>query len=360
MSYERSNIRAMRGYVSGEQPDQAEIIKLNTNENPYPPGPAVEQALRRIQVQSLRRYPPPTASGLRHSLARLHALESEQLIVTNGGDELLRLLLATFVEPGARIGVADPSYSLYDVLAAAHDCELVRVPLRDDWSLPADFAAQLNQAGASLCFVVNPHAPSGHLTQAQTLATLARDFNGVLVIDEAYIDFVDPTLAHDCVPLVREADNVVILRTFSKGYSLAGLRMAYGIGARSLIEPMQYKTKDSYNTDFIAQTLARAAVEDQPYAADTWRRVRAQRDWLQQALARLGLPSPASQSNFLLVDVPAPLSAAGLYTALKQAGILVRHFKQPRLENRLRITIGSEDENRRLLDTLERLLDKAQ
>lgn len=360
MSYERNNIRAMDGYVSGEQPDQADVIKLNTNENPYPPGPAVEQALRHIQVQSLRRYPPPTAGALRQSLARLHGLETEQLIVTNGGDELLRLLLATFVEPRARIGVADPSYSLYDVLAAAHDCELVRVPLRDDWSLPADFAAQLNQAGAKLCFVVNPHAPSGLLTPAPTLAALARDFNGVVVIDEAYIDFVDPALAHDCVPLVRAFDNVVILRTFSKGYSLAGLRMAYGIGASSLIAPMQYKTKDSYNTDLIAQTLARAAIEDQPYAADTWRRVREQRTALQQALTELGLPSPASQSNFLLVDVPTPLSAEGLYTALKDAGILVRHFKLPKLENRLRITIGSEQENRRLLDTLERLLGKAE
>jgi histidinol-phosphate aminotransferase len=358
LSFERNNIQAMSGYVSGEQPDRPDIIKLNTNENPYPPGPAVEQALRGLQAQSLRRYPPPTALALRESLARLHGIAADNLIVTNGGDELLRLLLATFVAPEESIGVADPSYSLYEVLAAAHGCGLRRFPLQGDWKLPSDFAASLNAAGIKLCFIVNPHAPSGYLTPAAELERLAREFKGVLVLDEAYVDFVDPALKHDCIPLAMHLDNVVILRTFSKGYSLAGLRMAYGIGSRTLIDPMQYKTKDSYNTDFIAQTLARAAVEDQIYAAETWRKVREQRALLQKELAALGFSVPESQSNFLLAEVPLLYKASDIYQQLKDAGILVRYFRLPGLDKRLRITVGSAEENARLLASLRTLLGK--
>jgi histidinol-phosphate aminotransferase len=356
LSFERSNIHAMTGYTSGEQPAEANVIKLNTNENPYPPGPAVAAALRGIGVENLRRYPPPTAMALRQRLAALHGVAPDNLIVTNGGDELLRLLLATFVDLQECIGVADPSYSLYDVLAAAHGCGLRKFPLRADWRLPEHFAQALNTANVKLCFIVNPHAPSGHLTSAAELEALAREFNGVLVIDEAYVDFVDPDLHHDCVPLVGKLANVVILRTLSKGYSLAGLRMAYGIGARTLIDPMQYKTKDSYNTDYIAQTLALAAIDDQAYAADTWRRVREQRAWLTQELSNLGVRCPPSQSNFLLAEVPAPWQAAGVYQALKQAHILVRYFELPGLENRLRITVGSAEENGLLIGALQTIL----
>ena len=356
MQYERKNIAAMQGYVSGEQPDRPDVIKLNTNENPYPAGPAVARTLAAMTVEQLRRYPPPTARALRESLAMLHGVDEENLVVTNGGDELLRLLLATFVEPGESIAVADPSYSLYEVLAAAHGVDLHKIPLRSDWSLPADFAEQLNAIGAKLCFVVNPHAPSGTLTSAATLRKLAEDFKGVLVIDEAYIDFVDPALQHSCIPLLRDCENVVILRTFSKGYSLAGLRMAYGIGAANLIDPMQYKTKDSYNTDFIAQALARAAIEDQDYAADTWRRVREERVRLHTALQARGFVSPPSQSNFLLATAPPSHKARDLYEGLKHAGILVRFFNIPDLDNKLRITIGTPAENDRLLAALDTLL----
>ncbi len=357
MSFERKNIQAMAGYASGEQPDSADVIKLNTNENPYPPGPAVVAALSGIHVDNLRRYPPPTALALRESLARLHAVNPDNIIVTNGGDELLRLVLATFVAPDECIGIAEPSYSLYEVLAAAHGCKLQNFALQADWKMPADFAQQLNAAKIKLCFVVNPHAPSGVLTSAAEIEKLARDFKGVLVIDEAYVDFVDPSASHDCIPIIRQLENVIILRTFSKGYSLAGLRMAYGIGAKSLINPMQYKTKDSYNTDFIAQTLAQAAIEDQTYAKFTWRQVRDQRHWLTNELACLNLFCPPSQSNFLLVEVPPTHSAAILYQALKSQGILVRYFNLPGLANRLRITVGTVAQNSKLIKVLMGILN---
>jgi histidinol-phosphate aminotransferase len=356
LNFERPNVQAMRGYSSGEQPEGADVIKLNTNENPYPPGPAVAQALAGLNVESLRRYPPPTALPLRKALATLHQVDVENLLVTNGGDELLRLLLATFVAPDEKIATAAPSYSLYEVLAAAHGCTMLHYPLNADWSLPQNLAASMNADNIKLCFIVNPHAPSGTLVSVATLAALARDFKGVLVVDEAYVHFVEPELQHDCLPLIREFHNVLILRTFSKGYSLAGLRMAYGIGPQSLVSPMQYKTKDSYNTDFIAQTLALAAISDQSYAADTWRKVREQRTVLREALGKLRLTSPSSQSNFLLATVPAPWQAATLYEGLKAAGVLVRYFKQPGLDDKLRITVGTPEENQRLLGELERLM----
>lgn len=356
MAYERSNIRSMAGYTPGEQPDSPEVIKLNTNENPFPPGPGVARALAAIAVASLRRYPPPTAAQLRRTIAALHGVEQENVIVTNGGDELLRLAVSTFVEEEEAIAFAAPSYSLYEVLADAHGCGTLRFPLDEDWSLPAGFAARLNDAGAKLCFVVNPHAPSGRLTSAAELQALARDFHGVLVLDEAYVDFVDPALGHDCVPLVRQFDNVLILRTFSKGYSLAGLRMAYGLASPSLIDPMQFKTKDSYNTDLIAQTLAQASLENREEASGTWAYVREQRARVAGELAALGLASPPSQSNFLLVTVPPPHRAQALYEGLKRKGILVRWFAQPRLDDKLRITIGTQEQNTRLLTALKELL----
>lgn len=361
MSYERPNIRAMRGYTAGEQPDSSEVIKLNTNENPYPAPDTVAAALRGIDTADLRRYPPPLAQPFRECAAKLHGLTPEQIIPVNGGDELLRLAITTFVDPGQSIGVAEPSYSLYPVLAAVQDCRVVRVPLNTDWSLPEDLAATLNAADVRLAFVVNPHAPSGRLESAATLERLAADFNGVLLIDEAYVDFVDPSLAYDATPLVQRHDNVLILRTLSKGYSLAGLRFAYGIGSGELLAPMLYKTRDSYNTDLISQQLATAALHGWEQAAIGWQSVRAERRAMAAALAEMGFECLPSQTNFLLVTMPARAqhTAAGLYEWLKKNGILVRYFDQDGLRDRLRITIGTAEQNRRLLHCVREGLDRA-
>ncbi len=356
MTYERKNIQLMEGYVPGEQPEKADIIKLNTNENPFPPGPLVKQALAGINTDSLRRYPPPTALELRQSIAKLHKLNDENIVVTNGGDELLRLVISTFVDDNEAIAVAEPTYTLYEVLAQAHGCELIRFKLNKDYSLPDNFCERLNQTNAKVCILPNPNAPSGTLTSEKTLSDLAAGFKGILLIDEAYVDFVDPELAHDCLSLINQLNNVLILRTFSKGYSLAGLRMAYGIGPEALIKPMQSKTKDSYNTDFIAQRLAQAAIEDQAYAQASWNFVRRQRDVLKAALDELGFSSLPSQSNFLLTTVPSNKSAEALYLALKEQGVLVRYFNQSELQNCLRISVGTETENQRLLNTLTQLI----
>lgn len=356
MTFERKNIREMAGYIPGEQPESSDVIKLNTNENPFAPSPSVQKALSAINTESLRRYPQPTALNLRCAIASHHGIEKENIIVTNGGDELLRLAINTFVETDEAIAVAEPTYTLYEVLAQAHGCKFIRFNLNKDWSLPDGFAKSLNSSNIKLCFLPNPNAPSGTLLSVDELASIASEFNGLLLIDEAYVDFIDPDLDHDCVELVKKFNNVLLLRTFSKGYSLAGLRIAYGIGDLSIINPMQAKTKDSYNTDYIAQKLAQAALEDQDYAKKSWDFVRTQRTLLKEALTKMGLPSVDSQSNFLLVSVPEVINAEKLYNNLKQRGILVRHFKHEGQENYLRITVGTADGNQLLLSTLKQLL----
>lgn len=357
MSYERENIQRMQGYSSGEQPGQPDIIKLNTNENPYPTSPAVAAALSKFKVEDLRRYPPPLANNFRRIAAEYHGLEISNIIPTNGGDELLRLLITTFVNPDETIAIAEPSYSLYPVLADIQGCKLARIDLSSDWQMGPDYAQQLNQHKAKLAFVVNPHAPSGFLTSAHKLRELARQFKGILVIDEAYADFIDPELGYDAISLIKELENVIILRTMSKGYSLAGLRFAYGIGPAELIAPMLYKTRDSYNTDLISQVLATAALQDRSHAALSWSKVRSERAHVSAALAQLGMQCAPSQSNFLLAQLPATdirfetpeLMAREFYQRLKDDGILVRYFDQPRLRDKLRITIGTPEENKCLL-----------
>ena len=356
-SYERENIRKMTGYTPGEQPTTSDVIKLNTNENPYPPTEAVMKALHSIGPEVLRRYPSPTAREFREAAAQIHGLKPENVIAVNGGDELLRLVITTFVDPGRPVGVAEPSYSLYPVLAAIHDCPVVRVPLHEDWSIPHDFGQRMNQAGVKLAILVNPHAPSGRLASVEQLAAIAEEIDGVLLIDEAYVDFVAPELSHDAARLVLSHDNVLILRTMSKGYSLAGLRFGYGLGAKSLIEPMLTKAKDSYNVDAIAQRLAVAAVKSRDEAAKSWQAVRSERKRMIEQLRELSITCPLSQSNFILAMVPEGLGggARAVYEALKARSILVRYFDQDRLRDKLRITIRTPEENDALLAALREL-----
>ena len=361
MSYERDTIRRMHGYTFGEQPDGADVIKLNTNENPYPPSPAVDAALKNFDAGVLRRYPQATADRFRALAAQRHGVSIEQLIVTNGGDELLRLAFTTFLDRGDVFGTVDPSYSLYPVLADIQGCRVKALALTDDWQLPRSFARQMNDAGARLVCLVNPHAPTGLLADTDVIAEIANELDGVLLIDEAYVDFVDPALRHDLINMVRAFDNVLLLRTLSKGYSLAGLRFGYGIGAATLIEPMLTKTRDSYNIDAVAQAIACAGFADSDYAANTWSLVRTERRRMRDALRSRGFAVPPSQSNFLLATPPAEgrHGAAALYAGLKTRGILVRYFDAPRLDDKIRITVGDPSQNDRLIGNLDEIMDSS-
>lgn len=354
MTWERDNIAAMAGYVSGEQPDNIDTIKLNTNENPYPPSPAVGRLLRNFDATVLRRYPPARADRFRGLAATLHGVKRENIIATRGGDELLRLVMTTFVDPGVPVGMTYPTYSLYPVLARIQDCPVVEIPLLDDWRLPPGMASDLNAAGVKVTFLVNPHAPSGTLRPLDQVRGLADELNGILLLDEAYVDFVDPDQRHDAVRLLDQCPNMIILRSMSKGYSLAGLRFGYGIGPSGLIEPMLNKTRDSYNVDVLAQEIATAALDDQRHASQGWMAVREERQRLTAAFAAMHIPVAQSQANFLLATLGA--RAPSLHRGLRESGILVRYFDAPGLTDKLRITVGTPEENDRLLSHLGRLI----
>jgi histidinol-phosphate aminotransferase len=356
--YEREHICQIEGYVPGLQPGSG-TIKLNTNENPLPPSPKVMARLADILPAMLQRYPDPLAGEFRGVAARIHGLAPDQVVATNGGDELLRLALTTFADPGCPVGVVTPGYGLYSVLAALHRTPLSEVPLTETWQLPETVADRWNKAGAQLAFVTNPHAPTGTLIPVKTIERLAAEFGGVLVIDEAYVNFVDPVLEHDATKLISACRNILLLRTLSKGYSLAGLRLGYGLGDQGLIRPMLEKTKDSFNVDAIAQLLGATALEDRAYAFESWEAVRSERERLSHDLLGLGLSVAPSQTNFLLVSIPPSENgreANDVYVKLMERDIYVRWFDDERLRDKLRITIGTPQENMALVSSLDQIL----
>ena len=367
MPYERDNIQALTAYTPGEQPQSTErVIKLNTNENPYPPIAPVMEAIRSLPGEALRKYPSPAAMTFRKTAAQMHGVDVDQIIATNGGDELLRLAISVFCEPRTDlqvrggIGVVEPSYSLYPVLAAAHDTSVTRVALAADYSLPDHLEKKMIDEGVGMVMLVNPHAPSGALTPLSRLEKLARSLKGqaVLLIDEAYVDFA----THDCLPLVRKEsglDNVLLLRTMSKGYSLAGLRFGYGIGSANLIAAMD-KARDSYNTDALSQAAATAAVANRALASESWKKVIQERSRMTKELTKRGWHVFPSQTNFILTVPPAALSgdakvpaARTIYESLKARNILVRYFDHEGLRDKLRITIGTPEENDAVLEALD-------
>lgn len=356
MQYERDNIREMAGYAPGEQPSATEVIKLNTNENPWPPSPAAMAVLNDISPEALRRYPSPTAAAFLDEAAGLHGVDKECLVATNGGDELLRLAMTTFVSPGEPIGIADPSYSLYPVLAAIHESPIKAVELLEDYDLPEDFAAQMNAAEVKLTLLVNPHAPSGRLFDVDRIDALAQALDGVLLVDEAYVDFAPAS--HNVIPLIARHDNLMILRTLSKGYSLAGLRLGYGIGSPNLIRPIAEKTRDSYSVDALADAIGAAALADQTTAKASWQAVREERARITEALTERGFTVAPSHSNFCLARMPdaAQHSAQATYEKLKARNILVRYFPAQRLNDCLRISIGTPAQNDALLCALDEIL----
>lgn len=344
----------MSGYTPGEQPSDPRVIKLNTNENPYPPSPAVAEALKQFDARKLRKYPEPSSRDLRRSIAKRLRLGEGEVLLTNGGDELLRLVFTTFCEPGSWVLSTEPTYSLYPVLAELQACRWKSLPLGEGFALPSDLPDEARRLQASLVLVVNPHAPTGRLFRLGELATLAAQVPGLLLIDEAYVDFVDPEIGHKSVNLIKQHPNLLLLRTFSKGYSLAGLRLGFGLGQASLIEPMASKVCDAYNLDALAQSLGLAAWEDERYAKETASAVRRERTRVTGSLRDLGFQVTDSQANFVYAEPPNTFVASALYKSLKALGTLVRYFDDG--NNRLRISIGTQDENQSLLEACAQVL----
>ena len=359
------HIRKLEGYVPGEQPKSARVVKLNTNENPYPPSPKCTKAIADFDATRLRRYPDPDCNALRAVLAKLNGTVPERVFVGNGSDEILSLAARCFVENDEAIGSLDPSYSLYKTLAAIRDVRWVgtTIPPNHNTTIPPYHHTtippyhnttlppyHLTTQPVSLFLWTNPNAPTGEFAEPSAIAKFAAKFKGVVLIDEAYADFA----RENCMSLATAAKNrnVIVMRTFSKSYSLAGLRVGYCVGPEDLIAAL-FKAKDSYNIDALAQVVALAAAKDQKWMKANVARVRKTRKRFTQELEKRGWDVIPSESNFVFAKPPPAFAAKVVFESLKAKNIFVRYFPGPLTGERLRITIGTDGE----IDTLLAALD---
>jgi histidinol-phosphate aminotransferase len=333
----RPDIAAIAGYVPGEQPQGGDWIKLNTNENPYPPSPAVAGAIAAAAAgRTLAKYPDPLATAFRKRAAEVLGVDPDWIICGNGSDDLLTILVRTFVGAGEWLRMPYPSYILYRTLAGIQGASCDEVHYRRDWSLGDDFAAPRD--GLRLAIVANPNSPSGTLLPPQRLAELAERMPCAFVVDEAYGDFADT----NCLDLVRKNERVIVTRSFSKSYALAGLRFGFAVAQPQVIEQLQ-KVKDSYNCDTLSIVAATAAIDDQAWLADNRAKIIATRRRLTDALRALGYEAIESQANFVWCTHP-ERPHKPVYEALKAAGILIRYMNYAGWGDGLRITVGTDAE----------------
>ena len=348
MSFFRPAVDTLQPYVPGRQPPAgARIVKLNTNENPYPPSPRAMAALAALDGDELRRYPDPSSREFRDAAAETLDVDPAWILAGNGSDDVLTMLVRSITGPGRPVVYPAPTYVLYRTLAGIQEAPVVEVPFGDDFALPV---AALAEAGGALTFVANPNSPSGTAAPKSTLASLADSLDGLLVIDEAYVAFAEA----DALDLVRRRSNVVVLRTLSKSHGLAGLRLGYAVAPPAVVEALG-KVKDSYNVGAVANRVGAAAIRDTTYAQRTAGRIVESRRRLTGRLREMGCRVWPSQANFLLVRPPGG-DAAGVHRRLEAAGVLVRYFDEPALAEALRITVGADEENAALLDALRRIL----
>jgi histidinol-phosphate aminotransferase len=342
----RPSIRAMAGYTPGEQPRDGDIVKLNTNENPYPPSPRVLAAIAEIlQGDRLRKYPDPMGTAFRASAARLFGVSPDAILIGNGSDDLLTILTRAFVPEGGLVVSSTPSYLLYRTLAELQGARFEAVPFTHDWQLPRPWPL----ADAHLTLVPNPNSPTGTVVSLAALEALANELHGPLVIDEAYVDFAET----NALSLAR-LPNVVVLRTLSKSYSLAGLRFGFSIAAPELVREL-VKVKDSYNCDMLSLAGAQAAIEDQEYRLGTRARILRTRVRLTESLRRLGFDVLPSEANFVWAQ-HAGRPVAPVFEELKRRRILVRFMRYPGHADGLRISVGTDAEVDRLLNELQSIV----
>lgn len=344
-------VKRLQPYVPGEQPRERQFIKLNTNENPYGPSPQVLAAIQNELHDDLRLYPDPEALLLRQAIADQHGVAIDQVFAGNGSDEVLALTFqAFFTGRDMPLLFPDISYSFYPVYCNLFDIEDRQVPLGRDFELDLHAYTVPN---AGIIFP-NPNAPTSKAISVDDIAgLLQRNTDSVVVVDEAYVDFG----ADSAIPLCAEFPNLLVTRTLSKSASLAGMRIGYAVGDSALIQAL-VRVKDSFNSyplDRLAQVAASAAIEDQAYFCDVCQRVITTRERTADGLQQMGFTVLNSSTNFLFIT-HAEFAATHLAAALRQAGILVRHFKQPRIEQFLRVTVGTDDEMSTLLTELKQII----
>ncbi|MDD3885636.1 MAG: histidinol-phosphate transaminase [Victivallaceae bacterium] len=343
-SYFRPEIDALDGYTPGEQPKINNLIKLNTNENPYPPSPAALRAAHEFDAELLHRYPDPNADMLRDAIAQVNSVRRENVIAGNGSDDILTMTFRAFTAPDKPLACLDPSYSLYPVLAAMQGAPVIRITLdaAADFAMPDD--AVKRAGNANIFIITRPNAPTGNTFDREYMRTICREFKGIVMFDEAYADFADD----NCMEFASEFDNVIVSRTFSKSYALAGLRLGYAVASPKIIEGL-FKLKDSYNLDRFTQAVGRAAFLDRAYLARRCAELRTIRDELRGRLLAIGFRVIPSSTNFLFA-APPDGDGEAYFRYLRDNAVLVRYFKGPVTGSFVRITVGTPAEAERLLE----------
>lgn len=348
MSFFRKSIDEMQAYVPGEQPlPGMKVIKLNTNENPYPPSPRAIEAMKGLEGEALRRYPDPMSTHAREAAARIYGVPVDYVMAANGSDEILAYIARVCLEPGRKMVYPVPTYLLYPVLGRMQDCNCVEVPYSEDFGVPV---AELVNAKGAVTIICSPNNPDGNTASIRDLEALAKNISGLLVVDEAYCDFA----AGNAMELVKKFSNVIVLRTLSKGYSLAGLRLGFGIAHPDVLKGI-LKVKDSYNVSAMAIRIGAAALLDQDYLKETVSRVIEGRTKLAGDLTSLGFKVWPSQSNFLFARPPGG-NAEYVFRSLRERDILVRHFSKPGISEKLRIAVGTPEEMDALIANLKDIL----
>ncbi len=350
-SYFRPAIDAIAGYTPGEQPKMQDLIKLNTNENPYPPAPGVARVLREADIDKLRRYPDPCADGLRDMVAERFGFSRDNVIAVNGSDDLLTIVFRAFCDREHPLAVLDPTYSLYQVLAAMQEAPVQKIPLdtANDFAMPDAATILAGAAGASLLIITRPNAPTGNSCPLATLREVAAGFEGILLIDEAYADFAPD----NAIELVREFDNCIVSRTFSKSYSLAAGRIGFALAPAEVIYGLM-KLKDSYNVDMLTQLIAQAAFADTEYLQNNVRKIIAGRERLAAALKDLGCRVIKSDANFLFASPPGG-DGGRWFRELRERAVIVRYFPGEITGAWCRITVGTEEEIDKVISTSEEI-----
>ena len=342
-------VHKLNPYVPGEQPQDQQYVKLNTNENPYPPSPEVILAIDNYNKHQLKLYPDPESSRLRETLAQRFDVQKQNVFVGNGSDEVLAHSFQAFFKQAQPLLFPDLSYSFYPVYCGLYEIDSTTIPLNEDFIINTnDF--KIDNGGI---IIPNPNAPTSMLMPLSDIEQLCKQSPSVVIIDEAYIDFG----GESAIPLTKKYDNLLVIQTFSKSRSLAGLRLGYAIGHRDLIEGLN-RVKDSFNSypvDSLAQTAAVSSLQDDDYFQQTCQKIIQTREQTSEQLTRLGFKVLPSAANFIFASHQST-SAQKLYTALKQAGVLVRYFNKPRIDNYLRITIGTDADMNILIETLKRIL----
>jgi histidinol-phosphate aminotransferase len=337
----RPDIAALAGYVPGEQPQGGKWIKLNTNENPYAPSPAVARAIAATAAgRTLAKYPDPLATVFRMRAAEILGVDPDWILCGNGSDDLLTILVRTFVGAGECLRMPYPSYILYRTLAGIQGAACDEFRYAPDWTLDDAFAAPQTAAGddVKLAIIANPNSPSGTLLPPARIAELADRLPCALVVDEAYGDFSDA----NCLDLVRRNDRVIVTRSFSKSYALAGLRFGFAVAQPHVVEQL-LKVKDSYNCDALSIAAATAAIDDRAWLAENRAAILATRRRLTDAMRALGYDAVESQANFVWCTHP-ERPHKPVYEALKKQGVLIRYMNYAGWGDGLRITVGTDQE----------------